>query len=343
MANKAGPAALVTRLIYGGLGAQAVRAFVELGIADRLDANQPVRADDLGAALELDAVSLDRLLRATTALGLTRMTVDAGCCLTDAGALLRGDASGSLGGLARFLAGEHVAESWLGLADTVRAGHSTFKARLGAATPFELYARDPALAALFDSAMTALSNATGPAVAAAYDFSQSRLCVDVGGGQGCLLAAVLQRHPEPRGLLFEVPAVAAKGRAFLDARGLVERCEVAEGNMFAGVPRGGDVYLMSAVLHDWADQEAVAILRRCREAMETTARLLLVERVLADAPDQTTTDELDALSDLNMMVRTGGRERTRDAWQRLLSKGGFEMREIIPTASPRSVVVAAPD
>ncbi len=323
------------RLILGGFAAQVPRALAELGVADRM-AEAAWSADDLADELSVHAPSLQRLLEAAASLEL--VSSEAGRYrLSDTGRLLRADA---LGPVATMYAGDHFWATARGLADSVRNGETATRNMFGAGSTFELYGADPVLAAGFDAAMTAMSDLTGPPVAAAYDFRG--LVIDVGGGQGRLLAHILAAHPDATGLVFEVPKVAEKARAFLAGQGLADRCAVAEGDMFEAVPQGGDLYLMSAVIHDWADEPAVRALEAVRRAMRPEARLLLVERVLAQAPSADPLAQTHALTDLMMLVRTGGRERTAAAYADLLAQAGFEMLRVIPTNGPRAIVEARP-
>jgi hypothetical protein len=335
------PGVTLMRLIYGGYAFQTVRALVELGIADAL--NEGARSTaDLARELGLHEPSLRRLLKAAATLEVATAEADDRFRLTPVGLLIRSQADGSLAALARMFGSEHYHTTMRALPDAVRTGKTAIQTQFGVESPFELYDREPEIAAVFDAAMTAMSNMNGPAVAGAYDFSRAGLCVDVGGGEGRLLGHILQAFPGPRGLLFDLPPVAAKAETFIGRLGLAERCAVVGGDMFKTVPEGGDLYLLSAVIHDWEDASAVQVLRACRRAMGADARLLLVERVLDDEPAPSTTNQNHALSDLNMMVRTGGLERTAGEFRGLLGQAGLELTAVIPTASPRTIIEARP-
>lgn len=329
------PSAPLLRLILGGLAAQTARAIAVLRVADRMG-DEAWAAADLAAALDVDPASLERLLRAAATFGLAD-PVAGGFRLT---ALGRGLTSDRLGPVAAMYAGDHFWATQGGLDESVRTGRTATSLIYGEGSSFEAYARDRNLAAGFNAAMTALSDLIGPAVAAAYPFAG--LVVDVGGGEGRLLAHILQTHPQARGLVLEVPKVAKKARTFLAGLRLSERCGVAAGDMFEAVPAGGDVYLLSAVIHDWSDADAVRVLASVRRAMRSDARLVLVERVLADHPTGGAADETDVLTDLLMMVRNGGRERTAEAYRVLLAEAGFELLRIVPLAAPRRLIEARP-
>ena len=329
------PSAPLLRLILGGLGAQVARALTVLGVADRMGGDAWAAAD-LAAALDLHPPSLERLLQAAARFDLAE-PLAGDFRLTALGLGLTSD---RLGPVAAMYAGDHFWATQGGLAESVRTGRTATDLIYGEGSSFEAYARDRNLAAGFNAAMTALSDLIGPAVAVAYPFAG--LVVDVGGGEGRLLAHILNAHPDARGLVLEVPKVAKKARAFLAGLRLSERCGVAAGDMFEAIPAGGDIYVLSAVIHDWNDADALAALKSVRRAMRPDARLVLVERVLADTPVGGAGDEADVLTDLLMMVRNGGRERTASAWRALLAEAGFDMLQIVPLAAPRQLIEARP-
>ncbi len=174
-----------------------------------------------------------------------------------------------------------------------------------------------------------------PGVAAGYDFSAARTVADVGGGTGTLLAAVLQAHGHLKGVLFDRPEVAAEAAGVLAAAGVTSRCEVVAGDFFAGVPEGADIYLLANVLHDWDDARSVQILASCRQAMAAGGRVLIVERLIpADPADAVPV----LLSDLNMLVLTGGMERTTAEYAALMSRAGLTPGRVLGVAEPYAIV-----
>jgi hypothetical protein len=332
------PTTRLMSLLLGGMAAQVVRTIAELRLADRMG-REAYAAADLAAVTRVPPEAVERLLRAAMTLDLAAQEPDGRFRLTDLGAQLS-DGPGGFGPIARNYAGESIWQSMRGLAETVRTGAPAVTHQLGVGVSFELYARDPALAAEFDASMAAMSDATGPLVAAAYPFAG--LIVDVGGGAGRLLAQILTAHPAARGLVFDLPPVAEKARAFLAEKGLTGRCDAVGGDMFEAVPEGGDVYVLSAVLHDWPPEAALKLLQSVRRAMTPTARLVLVERVLAEQPTANALDRNDAMIDLLMMVRNGGRERTEAQYRALLGDAGFEFLQVVCTGAPRSLIEARP-
>jgi hypothetical protein len=186
--------------------------------------------------------------------------------------------------------------------------------------------------------MTSLSSGVVDAVVRSYDFSGMGVLLDVGGGEGALLAAILVANPSVRGILFDRPDVVRSAGALLERAGVADRCEIAGGSFFERVPAGADCCLLKSVIHDWDDEAAIEILSACREVMGDGGKLLVVERVVrpGNEPDPA------KFSDLNMLIILGGRERTAEDFERLYAKVGFELRTIVSTGSPYSIVEGTP-
>jgi hypothetical protein len=192
-------------------------------------------------------------------------------------------------------------------------------------------AEHPEEAANFDAAMGAFTAQIATAVAAAYDFSGFRRVVDVGGGNGALLVGILRAHPSLKGTLFDLPQVVERARPRLREIGLGDRCEAMGGDVFAEVPGGADAYLLKHVIHDWDDDSAVAILQNCCKAMSPAAKLLIIEGVYPRCVDQSEASRGAAANDVNMMVCTGGRQRSEAEFRSLYSAAGFVLSRIIST------------
>jgi SAM-dependent methyltransferase len=186
--------------------------------------------------------------------------------------------------------------------------------------------------------MVGMHGPVAPAVVAAYDFSRFRSIVDVGGGKGALLAEILKAHPRLNAVLFDLPETEKHAHEYIAAAGIGERCAFHAGDFFEHLPSGHDVYVLAHVLHDWNDDDAVAILRKCREALPSDGRLLIVEAVLPDG----NTPHHGKLMDLLMLTVTGGVERSQDEFSRILARSGFTLAHIYPTATHQSVVEAFP-
>lgn len=200
---------------------------------------------------------------------------------------------------------------------------------------FDFLAHNKDAAASFDAAMAERTAAYAPSVADAYDFSDVRTIVDVGGGDGTLLAEILSRHSHLSGVLFETPTVAARAHAVVDATDVADRCEVRAGDFFQQVPDKADCYVLANVLHDWDDTRSIEILRHCRRAMSRAGRVLIVERLI---PDNGGDPVPTLLSDINMLVMTGGQERSNAEYSKLLSAASMTLVSVQPVAFPYGVI-----
>jgi hypothetical protein len=249
---------------------------------------------------------------------------------------LRADSATPIGAWAEFVGSPSVWRTWGHLLHSVRTGENAFQS-LNGTDVWHYRAEHPEEGVIFDRAMTELSRGNAEAVIGAYDFSAFHHVVDVGGGRGLLLAAILNAHPRMQGTLFDQPGVVAGAQPVLEARGVADRCKIVGGSFFDSVPEGGDAYLMRVVIHDWEDTEAIAILKACRRAMRDTAKLLLIERIVA-APNEVPATKF---TDLNMLVLPGGRERTREEFTDLFAKSGFALARIA-SAGPHNVIEALP-
>ena len=322
----------LARLMDGYLVTQALYVAMELGIADRL-ADGPRTADDLAAEADADPGALHRVLRLLAAEGIL-VESDGGFGLTPLGELLRADVPGSHRG-ACLARGTVYYEAAGGLLRAVREGGAAFVYVHGQSL-IDYLGERPALGAAFQGSMTARSTQEAAAVVAAYDFSAYRRLVDVGGGTGVLLAAILTDTPWLHGVLFDRPQVIeAAGRRLAEA-GLAERSETVGGDFFDAVPAGADAYLLSRVIHDWNDDDAVRILGVCRRAMGEQGRLLLVEALL---PERATEQPAAIRMDIHMLVLLHGRERTEAEFAGLLARAGFRVTRVVPTDSPAGIAV----
>lgn len=329
-------AARMRLLVNGYQISQALAVAATLGLSDHL-ADGPRTTGELAATTGTDEPSLRRLLRALGALGVYERRDDGRFALTELGATLRSDVPGSVAPWARYVGRPYYWRAWAALEHSVRTGGNAFAALHGTSI-WEYRADRPEEERIFDAAMTGQSAVVATAVVEAYDFGRAARVVDVGGGRGLLLAVVLRRHPALRGVLFDQPAVVAGAGEVLSRNGVADRCETVGGSFFEAVPEGGDVYLLKSVIHDWPDEESVAILSVCRRSVPPHGRLLLVEQLLEEGPDPVRT----AFSDLNMLVGPGGRERTRTEYGTLLAAAGFRLKRALPTGSDSFVLEAVP-
>jgi hypothetical protein len=203
-------------------------------------------------------------------------------------------------------------------------------------------ARDPVGAATLNEAMDALTGAVNASVIRAYDFSRFGTLVDVGGGYGALLVGMLRAHPRLRGRLFDIPPVVDGAQRRIADAGLAERCELVGGDAFTAVPGGGDAYILKWVIHDWNDALSITLLANCRAAMGDNGTLLLVERIIPERAAPSAGATATFLSDLNMLLLTGGRERTEAEYRALLAAAGFALTRVVPTSTPHCIIEAVP-
>src|SRR5262245_41290702 len=304
--NEPTPFAALMQLINGYQVSQAIHVAATLGIADLLRGGSR-SSEELAEATQTDPRTLYRVLRALATVGVFREDDGQRFALTPMGECLCSDAGESAGPWAAFVGRPYYWNAWGELLHSVRTGENAFR-HLHGTDVWRYRAAHAEEGVIFDRALTAISHGVGKAVAERCDFRAARCLIDVGGGQGAFLARILASHPEARGILFDQPHVVARAEGVLREAGVTDRCEVVGGDFFQSVPRGGDVYLMKAVLHDWYDPEATDILRVCRRAMDGSARLMVVEAVIAP-PNE---GRVAKFADLNMLVVPGGQERTRE-------------------------------
>lgn len=310
---------------------QALYVAAKLGIPDLL-ANGPRTSEELAEAAGMAAhpPSLHRLLRALTTLEVVREREDGAFELLPMGEPLRADSPVSLRSWTLYIGG-YQWQTWGQLLESVQTGESA-RTRLLGTEGFEHLERDPQMAAAFNQAMVENTRLIRSAVVQAYDFSGMRRIVDVGGGYGELLGAILKANPQAQGVLFDMPHAIDEGRRHLEEAGLADRCAFISGSFFESVPAGADAYLLKSIIHDWNDERATAILQTCRGAMPAEAKLLLVERVLPQRLAATPADQATAYSDLNMLVSLAAKERTEAEFQTLLEAADLRLNTVVPAA-----------
>jgi hypothetical protein len=324
----------VVWMVRGAWVSLCVRATCELGLMDALD--EPRTLGELAGRTSTNPGTLARLLRVLVDLGLLALD-DGRYTATPRGQVLRAGHPSGVRNLALMQTLSPHLAAWQHLADGVRSGGAVFE-QLHGQTSWEWLAAHPQQETLFNAAMARRATQQATAVRAASDLSTARLIVDVGGGQGAMLAELLTQHPSLHGVVAERPEVAAAATSALAARGLEDRARAEAADFFLAVPSGGDVYVLSNVLHDWADAEASTILRSVHQAMDPTARLLVVESVL-DAPGRTADEQRDLhLVDLHMLVMFGAGERTKAEYDALLVAAGFSPAALHPTPNTWNVL-----
>jgi hypothetical protein len=326
-------------MVRGAWVSLCVRAACELGVVDALD--EPRDLADLAARTSSDPSTLARLLRVLVDLRLLTRRRDR-FAPTSRGELLRAGHPSGLRDLALMQTVAPNLTAWTHLADAVRRGGAVYE-ELHGQTTWEWLAAHPQEESVFNAAMARRAALQVVALRCAHDFSRSRLVVDVGGGQGAMLAGLLDHEPTLHGLVADRPEVASSATEALAGAGFGDRAHGEATDFFVSVPTGGDVYVLSNVLHDWDDAQAVEILRSVRAAMTPEAHLLVVENVL-DAPGRTAEHQRDVhLVDLHMLVMFGARERSRAEYDALLVAGGFRPAVLGRSPNTWNVLDSQPD
>jgi hypothetical protein len=327
-------------LATGYFTARAIYVAATLGIADLLDGR--VRdADDLARATGAHAPTLYRFLRALAAAGVLEHTAEDRFGLTPVGATLRARAPDSTRPGVMMFHHPMFWRSWEELLYSVRTGRPALDEVFGKPV-FDYLATTPDAAAAYDGGMTGLNKVIIPAIVKAGDFARFGSIVDVAGGQGSLLAAILEATPRARGVLVDLAHVTEVARRNLAERGLAERAEVVTGNMFESVPAGGEAYVLKWILHDWDDAACVTILKNVRAAIGPEGRLLIVDRVLPERAEASLAMRTAMMADLLMLIHLTGRERTEREFRALLESSGFGLERVMPTGTQLSVIEAAP-
>ena len=326
------PLAAMMEMIIGAWRAQGIAVAAELKVADAL-ADGPLSADELARRVGADPDALARLMRALISEGIFTRRGDGRFALNALGETLRSNAPMSMAGMARFVGHPAYREHWSGLLDAVRTGEAV-PPKLRGMSGWDFMAQTPDLVAVFNDAMTSVSEFAVDPVVTAYDFAPYRTIIDVGGGHGRLLAAIIAATPGARGVLYDLPQVVDGAPELLQRYGVADRIRVEGGSFFDSVPGGGDAYVLKNVIHDWADAEAVTILGNIRSAARTGCTLLLVEFVIPDHDREF----IGKWADMEMLVQVGARERTAGDYRKLYEQAGFQLTRVVPTGGPISLV-----
>ena len=329
------PPVALLQMMTGYWISKAIYLAAKLGIADLL-ADGLVSSDELAAATQTHAPSLYRVLRALASVEIFSEVAPGRFAFTPMAELLRSGTPNSMRALAIMYAEEQY-RAWGDVLHSVRTGQPAFDHAFGMSY-FEYFAKHPEASRVFNEAMVGWTNQVVDAVVAAYDFSAFGTIVDVGGGHGALLAAILRSNPAARGILFDLPHVVEGAEPFLAAAGVADRCTRVGGDFFAEIPAGADAYVLAQILHDWDDERSLAILRQVRRAVPDHGKLLVVELVLPEGNEPA----FGKWMDLHMMVLLSGRERTAAEYATLFRATGFDLARTLPTPTGQSIVEALP-
>lgn len=330
------PPEQIGRMLTGYWISQALYVAAKLGLPDLLQEG-PRTADDLAPAAQTRPRPLYRLLRALASVGVFAEDDRRRFSLTPLADCLRSDVPGSQRAMA-ITAGEIFYHAWAELLYSVQTGNVAFEKVYGLPL-FEYLSTHPELARLFDETMVGVHGRETAAMLAVYDFSDLRVLADIGGGNGSVLTTVLQRYPDMRGILFDLPGVAERARVNIEAAGLANRCRVVGGSFFDSVPGAADAYLLRHIIHDWDDEKATRILGNVHRALAPGGKLLVVESVVPPGNDPS----FAKLLDLAMLVLPGGEERTEEEYRQLYEAAGFRLTRIVPTAAGVSIMEGRKD
>src|SRR5262245_20014833 len=333
------PPMVIYQLASAHYISQALHVAAHLGVADLL-AEGPQTPETLAAKTGTHAGSLRRVLRLLASAGVFAEDADGRFELTPVGSALR-SGPGSSRAAARLFAGPMVWQCWGDLLTTVRTGEPAFP-RLFKTGSFEYFADHPEEAAVFDEAMGSFTAMISDIVAATYDFSGMREVIDVAGGDGRLLTGILRTYPDLRGTVFDLRRRAECAMRHIAGSGLPDRHRFVGGDCFEAVREGFDAYLLKHVIHDWDDARAVRILENCRRAMRPQAKLLIIEGVYPPRVDGSPQSRGAAANDVNMLVCTGGRQRSEAEFRELYIASGFRLTRIIPTEAASCVIEGSP-
>lgn len=331
------PAVVLRQLINSGQITQMIYVVAKLGIADLL-ADGPRTSSDLAQTTGTQPQALYRVLRGLASIGIFAEDEEGRFSLTPLAQPLRTGVPISLHASAIWTGDPRVWGMWASLLHTVTTGEDAPRHLYGM-NSWEHLAQNPDLHAVFDEFMTQNSGVELAAILAAYDFSGMQKIVDVGGGQGMLVSAVLNANPALNGILFDQPDVVLSAQGVLEAAGVAARCQVVGGDMFASMPEGGDIYVLKHVLHDWTDERSVSILKNIRKAIKPEGKVLVIEFVVPPGNQPDTSKMLDMVM---LLLLDGGRERRADEFQAILESAGFKLNRVIPTRAGIGLVEAVP-
>ncbi len=326
------PDAVLMQMLSGALLQQGICVAAKLGIADLL-AVQPQTVAELAIATKTHAVSLYRVLRALAGAGIFAETAEHTFELTPLATVLRSDVPNSIRNFAIMMGENWLWRNYGELMHSVTTGDPAQNYVHGIGS-FEFFTQNAAAGAVFNRAMTSLSQAVVPAIVASYDFSAVHKLVDIAGGHGMLLAEILKANPHMQGVLFDLPSVIDGAGVLLEKEGVRSRVELASGDFFKSVPTGADAYVMKHIIHDWDDERSISILKSIGTAMNQGGKVLIIEMVVPGGNEPSPAKAMD----LQMLIMESGKERTKEEYRRLLKAAGFRLTRIVPTKSPYSVI-----
>jgi hypothetical protein len=330
------PSELLMQFAFGYVAGACLHATAELGIADLLEKG-PQSTEQLAKSTGVKADFLYRTLRALASMGVFDEKAAGEFALTPISQGLLTNQPGSMRNMVRFAADPWHYQMYSHMLEVLKTGKTATEVALNQ-NCFDAFAKDPAEQARFNAAMTSFSAVVMPAVLEAYDFSGIKMLIDVAGGHGFVLTSILQKYPEMKGKVMDMAHVVDGANARIQQMGLSERAQAVAGDFFQSVPSGGDAYVMKHIIHDWDDERALTILKNIRKSLDGVGdgKVILLEAVVPPG----NTPHPSKMLDIEMMMLPGGMERNEQQYRELFQRAGFELREIIPTKSALSVLVA---
>lgn len=320
------------QMISGYWVSQCIYVAAKLAIADHLAT--PKNYQEIAAATATNPNALYRVLRALASVGIFTETESGIFAMTPLAEYLRRDSPQTMQPTAIMMGEPEHYQAWGDLLHSVKTGEPAFDRRFGKGV-FEYFGANPEAAQIFERCMNNFSEIELRAISPTYDFSEFRVLVDVGGGYGELLAEVLQKHPESKGILFDEKYVIDNAISTLEKHGISDRCQCVSGSFFETIPSGGDAYLLKHIVHDWDDERAIAILTNCQKAMSAHSKILVMEQVVPAGNDPAAAKMLD----INMLVMCpGGKERTELEFQQIFAKAGLKLLRIVPTGEDIHII-----
>ena len=330
-----GPTEQMLQMMSGLWVSRGIWVAAKLGISDHL-ADGPKTADELAKLTDTHSDSLYRILRMLAMVGIYKEDGERKFSLTPLSETLLSDAVGTLRGAAIAEMGEVHYAAWGNIMHSVRTGEIAFDNHFGMDI-WQYFQKDPEKAENFNRYMAASSELLNQAISTQYDFSSYKKLIDVGGGIGGMISAILDKNPGLNGAIYDAPSVVEQAKGFLASRGLSDRCETIAGDFFQSVPAGGDIYSMRWILHDWEDSKSITILENIKNVLPASGKLVLAEAVVPEVGEP----HFSKFFDLIMLTMTGGRERTEKEWGTLLKRAGYRIDRIIRTESFLSIIEAA--
>ena len=313
----------------------AMGALVRSNVPDHLDQG-PLTASELAQLAGMNALSLTRTLRALTAFGTFHEVSPGVFANNSVSDLFRNQ--GGLRNTALFYTSDHFRKSAVALGHSVETGEPATPYVFGKSI-WQIMQEDPEMGETFNRCLAELRGDEHRQIANAYDWTGAKTVLDVGGGVGSLLAAILEKQPGLCGILLEQPSVLPQAEQLLSERNIRERCKLIGGSFLDPIPAVAEVWTLSQVLHDWPDAECRTILGCCREAMRPNDRLLVLEMLTVPCQPNIQVGLIDMLM---LMYFGEARQRTVDEYTQLFDATGFALTRVLPTAGAFSIVEAHP-